>query len=49
MPLATDPLQRWWRPIYAIELTAECAAVWLIVIDDVLFGDGRIADAVGAE
>lgn len=41
--VAADPLQRWWRPIYAIELTIECAAVWLIVIYDVLWGPGNIA------
>ena len=27
-----DALQRWWRPIYAFELTAECAALFGILI-----------------
>jgi hypothetical protein len=40
---AGDPLQRWWRPIYALELTLECAVVWSIAIYDLLAGDGRIA------
>ena len=25
-------LQRWWRPLYAFELTAECAALWALLI-----------------
>jgi len=40
---AGDPLQRWWRPIYAFELIIECAAVWSIAIYDLLAGEGRIA------
>ncbi len=27
-----DPLQRWWRPIYAIELTLECGALWMVLV-----------------
>ena len=40
---AGDPLQRWWRPIYALELTLECAVVWTIALYDFLAGDGKIA------
>ena len=25
---SSDPVQRWWRPAYAWELTLECAALW---------------------
>lgn len=38
-----DRVQRWWRPIYALELTAECAAVWSIALYDLILGDGKIA------
>ncbi|MDC7788685.1 hypothetical protein PQJ75_11815 [Rhodoplanes sp. TEM] len=29
---AGDVVQRWWRPLYAFELTLECAAFWAVVI-----------------
>lgn len=41
--VAEDPMQRWWRPIYAFELTAECALVWPAIIYDLMFGDGKLA------
>lgn len=44
--LASDPLQRWWRPIYAFELTLECALVWAIAIADLLYGNGKVATFV---
>ena len=27
---SSDPVQRWWRPAYAFELTIECAALWIV-------------------
>lgn len=27
-----DALQRWWRPLYALELTAECAALFAVLV-----------------
>lgn len=46
---AADKLQRWWRPVYAFELTIECAAVWTIAIADILLGSGKIsAFVIGA-
>lgn len=27
-----DALQRWWRPLYAFELTFECAALWGVLV-----------------
>lgn len=44
--LATDPMQRWWRPFYAFELTLECALVWPAIIYDVLFAKGALATFV---
>lgn len=41
--VAGDPVQRWWRPLYAFELTAECALVWAIAIGDLMAGGGKIA------
>jgi hypothetical protein len=29
-----DPIQRYWRPFYAIELTLECAALWLVLLHE---------------
>lgn len=46
---AGDPVQRWWRPLYAFELTLECAAFWLAVVRALLVGDaGPLNAAVGA-
>ncbi|TAK49754.1 MAG: hypothetical protein EPO23_00535 [Xanthobacteraceae bacterium] len=41
-----DPLQRWWRPGYAIELTLECAALWSVVIGQLWSGDVRALNAL---
>ena len=38
-----DALQRWWRPIYAFELTLECAVCWALALWDLAFGTGKIA------
>jgi hypothetical protein len=40
---ATDAVQRWWRPVYALELSVECVAVWTIAIADILWGGGKVA------
>jgi hypothetical protein len=31
---SSDPLQRWWRPAYAFELTFECAALWIVLVHE---------------
>lgn len=36
---AGDVVQRWWRPLYAFELTLECAAFWLVLIGALARGD----------
>ncbi len=36
---ADDAVQRWWRPLYAIELTLECAALWAVVLRAFWIGD----------
>ncbi|MFL9828001.1 3TM-type holin [Rhodoplanes sp. SY1] len=36
---AGDPLQRWWRPAYAFELTIECAAFFGVLIWSLGRGD----------
>lgn len=41
--IASDPVQRWWRPFYAIELTIECILMWVIVIADLVIGSGKVA------
>ncbi|ALK08964.1 3TM-type holin [Blastochloris viridis] len=38
-----DVVQRWWRPIYAFELTLECAVCWALAMWDLAFGAGKIA------
>lgn len=46
---AGDPVQRWWRPLYAFELTLECAAFWLAVVRALFVGDaGPLNAAIGA-
>jgi hypothetical protein len=46
---ADDVVQRWWRPIYAFELTLECAALWSVFIRDFWMGEFRTINAlVGA-
>ncbi|QDL96804.1 hypothetical protein FLL57_05580 [Rhodopseudomonas palustris] len=36
---ASDPVQRWWRPAYAFELTAECGALWAVLVHEFWTGD----------
>lgn len=44
-----DPVQRWWRPAYAFELTAECAALWVVLLHEFWTGDLQTINAlVGA-
>ena len=40
-----DPLQRVWRPLYALELTLECAALAIVVIRDLWGGDTTVLTA----
>ena len=39
---AEDLLQRWWRPLYAVELTLECAALWAVVLVKFYAGDAAL-------
>jgi hypothetical protein len=42
-------LQRWWRPLYAFELTFECAALWTVLVHEFWTGDMTAINAlVGA-
>lgn len=34
-----DAMQRWWRPLYAFELTFECAALWVVLMHEFWTGD----------
>lgn len=44
-----DALQRWWRPVYAFELTLECAALWAVLVHEFWSGDIATINAlVGA-
>jgi len=46
---AADPVQRWWRPAYAFELTGECAALWTVLVHEFWTGDVATINAlVGA-
>lgn len=46
---ASDPVQRWWRPAYAWELTLECAALWVVLVHEFWTGDVATINAlVGA-
>ena len=42
---AGDPLQRWWRPLYGLELTLECAALAIVIIRDLWGGDTTVLAA----
>jgi len=42
---AGDPLQRWWRPLYGLELTLECAALAVVIIRDLWGGDVGVLNA----
>jgi hypothetical protein len=43
---ADDVVQRWWRPVYAFELTIECAALWSVLVHDLLRGEFRTVNAL---
>lgn len=43
---SADVVQRWWRPLYAFELVIECVGIWLIVLIDIHFSRGDIANFV---
>ena len=43
---ANDPVQRWWRPVYAFELTAECAALWAVLVHEFWTGDVATINAL---
>ena len=46
---SSDPVQRWWRPAYAFELTFECAALWIVLVHEFWTGDIATINAlVGA-
>ena len=46
---SADPVQRWWRPAYAWELTLECAALWIVLVHEFWTGDIATINAlVGA-
>lgn len=46
---SSDPVQRWWRPAYAWELTLECAALWSVLVHEFWTGDVATINAlVGA-
>ncbi|KIZ47025.1 MULTISPECIES: 3TM-type holin [Rhodopseudomonas] len=46
---SNDPVQRWWRPAYAWELTLECAALWGVMVHEFWTGDVATINAlVGA-
>ncbi|WP_204307765.1 hypothetical protein, partial [Klebsiella pneumoniae] len=34
-----DVVQRWWRPVYAFELTLECGALWAVLVHEFWTGD----------
>ena len=41
-----DALQRWWRPLYAFELTFECAALWIVLVHEFWTGDMTAINAM---
>ena len=43
---SSDPVQRWWRPAYAWELTLECAALWAVLVHEFWTGDVQTINAL---
>jgi len=43
---ASDAVQRWWRPLYAFELTFECAAIWAVLMQKFWTGDVATINAM---
>ena len=41
-----DPVQKWWRPAYAFELTVECAALWAVLMHEFWTGDIQTINAL---
>lgn len=41
-----DSVQRYWRPLYALELTFECAALWSVIVYDFWAGNVRTLEAL---
>lgn len=41
-----DPIQRYWRPLYAIELTLECAALWVVLLHEFWTSDVATLNAM---
>lgn len=44
--LSGDALQRWWRPVYAFELTLECALLWSAIVRGLWLGDVTALNAM---
>jgi len=41
-----DWLQRLWRPLYALELTLECGALWIVLVHEFWTGDMTAINAL---
>ena len=41
-----DPVQKYWRPVYAFELTIECAALWAVLMHEFWTGDIQTINAL---
>jgi hypothetical protein len=39
-------MQRWWRPLYAVELTLECAVLWVVLVHEFWTGDIQTINAL---
>lgn len=43
---SNDPIQKWWRPLYAFELTFECAALWTVLLHEFWTADVQTLNAL---
>jgi hypothetical protein len=43
---SSDPVQKWWRPLYAFELTLECAVLWIVLVHEFWTGDIQTINAL---
>lgn len=43
---SNDIVQRWWRPLYALELTVECGVLWAAIIHEFWTGDIQTINAL---
>ncbi|MDB5502154.1 MAG: hypothetical protein JWR89_2056 [Tardiphaga sp.] len=43
---SSDPVQKWWRPAYAFELTLECAVLWAVLMHEFWTGDIQTINAL---